>query len=88
MIVAGEITRDVVRTFQHHSIFRYTENNGQLVLENILRRFNNEHWAVGYCQGMNYVVATILIALVDPELKYFCEENETKNTHTNCRMFV
>ena len=65
----GEISRDVVRTFQRHQLFRNTENGGQAVLERVLRRISETNWGLGYCQGMNYVAGAIMIAQIDPDVK-------------------
>ena len=55
----GEVLRDVVRTFPGHKFFR--ESTGELMLTRILTAFTLSRPAVGYCQGMNFVCAIVIL---------------------------
>jgi len=55
----GEIARDVVRTFQRLAFFN--ERDSQNSLANILKAVSVYASVVGYCQGMNYVAAILLV---------------------------
>ena len=77
IISIDEINRDVIRTFHNHQLFHYPENHGQEVLDIILRRLSDSFVSLGYCQGMNYVVGSIMIALIDPELNGYYSDNDT-----------
>lgn len=70
----GEIDRDVVRTMPHHPLFSPTSELGELnrsKLQKILLAVSNAHLDVGYCQGMNFVAATLLINLNMDEINAF-----------------
>ena len=73
----GEISRDVCRTFPNHLLFRHKELGGQSILESVLRKVSENYFGLGYCQGMNYVVGSIMIALIDPELNGYYSDNDT-----------
>ena len=75
--IDGEISRDVCRTFPHHFLFRHKDNGCQNILESVLRKISDDYFGLGYCQGMNYVVGAIMIALVDPELNGYYSDNDT-----------
>lgn len=86
-LILGDISRDVSRTFPTHSLFQSTAELGQQMLENVLRCVSEYFPNIGYCQvelvlflnqGMNFVVAVILIALIDPEGKGFSADSEEK----------
>lgn len=74
----GEIGRDVIRTFHNHQLFHIAENQGQEVLDCILRGISDQYLSIGYCQGMNYVVGAMLVGIIDPELAHYCD--------TDCKM--
>jgi hypothetical protein len=56
--VEGEILRDITRTFPDNEFFRA---QGQDMLANVLRAVSVFSPAVSYCQGMNYVAASLLL---------------------------
>lgn len=58
----GEISRDVPRTFVDHPLFSLSDGVGQRLLFNTLTALAVRYPHVGYCQGMNFVVAVMLIA--------------------------
>jgi hypothetical protein len=68
----GEILRDVSRTFPSAEFFK-DEGKGQNMLANVLKACLRAEPGVGYCQGMNFVAATLLRACV--------EANDEKRRH-------
>jgi hypothetical protein len=63
----GEILRDLPRTFPHNRLFQGDDSVGQNMLANILRALLVVLKDIGYCQGMNFVTATIMMARVASE---------------------
>jgi hypothetical protein len=63
--VQGEIYRDVGRTMPTNPLFESGE--GQPVLGRILKAVAFCHTDVGYCQGMNFVAAGILLTVLEEE---------------------
>ncbi|KAI9025638.1 rab-GTPase-TBC domain-containing protein [Hyaloraphidium curvatum] len=55
------ISRDVPRTFPKLGMFREDSGPGQELLGSILRAYSLYDGEVGYCQGMSFVVAGMLI---------------------------
>ena len=74
-----------VEPFPYHLLFRHTENRGQSLVENVLRKVSDNYFGLGYCQGMNYVVGTIMIALIDPELNGYYSDNDTDELQSRIR---
>ncbi|ETL92223.1 hypothetical protein, variant 1 [Phytophthora nicotianae P10297] len=64
--VEGEIDRDIERTFPANPLFS-EEGDGRRLLGNVLKAVAHYADDVGYCQGMNYVVAALLIAMKDAQ---------------------
>ncbi|ETO74376.1 hypothetical protein, variant 1 [Phytophthora nicotianae P1976] len=64
--VEGEIDRDIERTFPANPLFS-EEGVGRRLLGNVLKAVAHYADDVGYCQGMNYVVAALLIAMKDAQ---------------------
>lgn len=50
---------------------------GEYLLETVLRIISDTYFGIGYCQGMNYVVGTVMIGLIDPELNGYYSDNDT-----------
>ena len=46
-------------------------------ITNILKGIAYKRPGINYCQGMNYVVGSIMIALIDPELNGYYSDNDT-----------
>jgi len=70
----AEIQRDVVRTMPSHSTFASTSICGEKnrdKLFDLLRAVSAAEPAVGYCQGMNFVAATLLLNLEMNQEKSF-----------------
>ena len=64
---AGAITRDLDRT-SDQPLFADAQSLGQRVLLRVLRAYSAFDPEVGYCQGMNWVVATLIVAVVSADV--------------------
>ncbi|KAF7288670.1 ABC1-domain-containing protein [Mycena chlorophos] len=61
------ITRDLGRTFPHHDYFNNGQGIGQENLFNVLKAYSLYDELVGYCQGLPFVVAILLLNMPDEE---------------------
>ena len=61
------ITRDLGRTFPHHAFFAGATGLGQENLFNVLKAYSLQDPAVGYCQGLPFVAAVLLLNMPDEE---------------------
>ncbi|KAF8658292.1 hypothetical protein AX16_002064 [Volvariella volvacea WC 439] len=61
------ITRDLGRTFPHHDFFTDGQGIGQENLFNVLKAYSLYDHQVGYCQGLPFVVAILLLNMPDEE---------------------
>ncbi|KAF9012346.1 rab-GTPase-TBC domain-containing protein [Cyathus striatus] len=61
------ITRDLGRTFPHHEFFTDGQGIGQENLFNVLKAYSLYDPQVGYCQGLPFVVAILLLNMPDEE---------------------
>ncbi|KIJ18699.1 hypothetical protein PAXINDRAFT_167263 [Paxillus involutus ATCC 200175] len=61
------ITRDLGRTFPHHEFFKDGQGIGQENLFNVLKAYSIYDPQVGYCQGLPFVVAVLLLNMPDEE---------------------
>ncbi|KAJ7072301.1 rab-GTPase-TBC domain-containing protein [Mycena amicta] len=61
------ITRDLGRTFPHHDFFTDGQGIGQENLFNVLKAYSLYDEPVGYCQGLPFVVAILLLNMPDEE---------------------
>ncbi|EGN99714.1 hypothetical protein SERLA73DRAFT_179863 [Serpula lacrymans var. lacrymans S7.3] len=61
------ITRDLGRTFPHHEFFTDGQGIGQENLFNVLKAYSLYDTQVGYCQGLPFVVAILLLNMPDEE---------------------
>ncbi|KAK0461083.1 rab-GTPase-TBC domain-containing protein [Desarmillaria tabescens] len=61
------ITRDLGRTFPHHDFFTDGDGIGQENLFNVLKAYSLYDSQVGYCQGLPFVVAILLLNMPDEE---------------------
>ncbi|EFI28145.1 hypothetical protein CC1G_14172 [Coprinopsis cinerea okayama7 len=61
------ITRDLGRTFPHHTFFTDGQGIGQENLFNVLKAYSLYDPQVGYCQGLPFVVAILLLNMPDEE---------------------
>ncbi|ETW80423.1 hypothetical protein HETIRDRAFT_409881 [Heterobasidion irregulare TC 32-1] len=64
------ITRDLGRTFPHHTFFTDNQGIGQENLFNVLKAYSIYDPQVGYCQGLPFIVAVLLLNMPDEEA--FC----------------
>jgi len=60
-----QIRLDLKRTFANHKFFKTSEGRDKLF--NILKAYSIYNKEVGYCQGMSYVCATLLIQLEEKQ---------------------
>ena len=56
-----------VRTFPHHAFFTDGHGIGQENLFNVLKAYSLQDPAVGYCQGLPFVAAVLLLNMPDEE---------------------
>ncbi|KAF5393280.1 hypothetical protein D9757_000605 [Collybiopsis confluens] len=61
------ILRDLGRTFPHHDFFTDGQGIGQENLYNVLKAYSIFDPQVGYCQGLPFVVAILLLNMPDEE---------------------
>jgi len=61
------ITRDLGRTFPHHDFFTDGQGIGQENLFNVLKAYSLYDPLVGYCQGLPFIVAILLLNMPDEE---------------------
>ncbi|KAI0092977.1 rab-GTPase-TBC domain-containing protein [Irpex rosettiformis] len=64
------IYRDLGRTFPHHAFFTEGQGIGQENLFNVLKAYSLYDSSVGYCQGLPFIVAILLLNMPDEEA--FC----------------
>ncbi|KAI0699221.1 RabGAP/TBC [Cytidiella melzeri] len=64
------INRDLGRTFPHHAFFTEGQGIGQENLFNVLKAYSLYDPQVGYCQGLPFVAAILLLNMPDEEA--FC----------------
>ncbi|KAL7695635.1 rab-like GTPase activating protein [Lotmaria passim] len=66
--LASVIERDLDRTFPTHRLFADgAQGPGQQMLRNILRAYANYNVKVGYCQGMGFLAATLILQIEEEE---------------------
>ena len=63
----GYISRDIDRTFPGLKMWTEDWKSGNNKLYNVLKAYSNYDQEVGYCQGLNYVVALMLFYISDEE---------------------
>ncbi|CAD2213225.1 rab-like GTPase activating protein [Angomonas deanei] len=69
----GVIERDLDRTFPTHRKFDSGANGeGQQALRRMLRAYANYNRGVGYCQGMGFLAATLLLQINEEERAFWC----------------
>lgn len=77
----GEIMRDVGRTCPGHPFFDTKKGQpGEILLARVLCATLSSTPNIGYCQGMNFVVAMLLLARIP---KYMLEESYLKYDREN-----
>mmetsp|Transcript_26703 Transcript_26703/g.23657 ORF Transcript_26703/g.23657 Transcript_26703/m.23657 type:complete len:111 (+) Transcript_26703:421-753(+) len=75
---AYRIKKDIPRTFPDNNFFKENEKERQRNLLNILLAYSNFDPEVGYTQGMNFLVATLIyhVHLEQIEKDYFVIDND------------
>ncbi|ETN41158.1 uncharacterized protein HMPREF1541_03093 [Cyphellophora europaea CBS 101466] len=66
----GLIGKDVGRSFPNVEMFREKDGEGQIMLGRVLKAFSLYDEAIGYCQGLGFVVGPLLMHMSEPEA--FC----------------
>ena len=66
----GLIGKDVGRSFPNVEMFRERDGEGQNMLRRVLKAFSLYDEAIGYCQGLGFVVGPLLMHMSDAEA--FC----------------
>lgn len=62
-----QINRDINRTFPKHIFFQDRGGLGQTLLFNVLKAFSLYNPTVGYCQGMGFIAAMLLIYMEEED---------------------
>jgi hypothetical protein len=65
------IRLDLDRTFASHRLFRERDGAGQTHLSNVLTAYAHHNPSIGYCQGMSFVCATMLMITECDEVETF-----------------
>ncbi|EKX33299.1 hypothetical protein GUITHDRAFT_58412, partial [Guillardia theta CCMP2712] len=60
-----QITKDLKRTLPNHD--RYKTDEAQSALGRVLRAYSLWHPTIGYCQGMNFVCAILLLIMAEED---------------------
>eukprot|EP01094_Clydonella_sp_ATCC50884_P027292 TRINITY_DN7794_c0_g1_i1.p1 TRINITY_DN7794_c0_g1~~TRINITY_DN7794_c0_g1_i1.p1 ORF type:complete len:449 (+),score=199.62 TRINITY_DN7794_c0_g1_i1:50-1396(+) len=66
----GQIQRDIHRTFPKHIFFREQGGMGQTALFNTLKAYAIYDKKVGYCQGMGFIIALLLLYMTEEDAFY------------------
>jgi hypothetical protein len=61
----AQIQRDINRTFPKHIFFREQGGMGQTALFNTLKAYAVYDKRVGYCQGMGFIIALLLLYMTE-----------------------
>jgi len=65
------ITRDLARTFPKHEHFQRRDGLGQESLYNVLKAYSLYDPEVGYCQGISFIVAPLLLNVCNFKLIFY-----------------
>lgn len=76
---ASVIERDLARTFPSHALFREEGGVGQQQLRNILHAYAAVDPEVNYCQGLGFIVATLLTQMSEEEAFWSFHEMMQQN---------
>ena len=63
----GLIGKDVGRSFPNVEMFREKDGEGQQMLRRVLKAFSLYDQAIGYCQGLGFVVGPLLMHMTEAE---------------------
>ncbi|RMZ82763.1 hypothetical protein DV738_g1665, partial [Chaetothyriales sp. CBS 135597] len=66
----GLIGKDVGRSFPNVDLFRDPDGEGQMMLRSVLKAFSLHDVAIGYCQGLGFVVGPLLMHMSEADA--FC----------------
>ena len=70
--IAYAITKDLKRTCLGNEDFKLDHLQGQNPLYNVLNAYAHYDPSIGYCQGMNFIVALLLHVLENEEDSFYC----------------
>jgi len=73
--VESTILKDVTRTFTDLPFFVEDSEAGNNKLFNVLKAYANYDTEVSYVQGINYIVALMLLHIEDEEQVFWCLVN-------------
>jgi hypothetical protein len=65
------IRRDINRTLPQEELFKEKNGQGQSMLFRLLRAIAIRLWDIGYCQSLNFIVATLIGVFPDDEAAVF-----------------
>ncbi|CAF0742723.1 unnamed protein product [Didymodactylos carnosus] len=83
-----QIDLDVHRTYRNHSMFCNRYCSGQKHLFSILAAYSVYNTEIGYCQGMNQIVAFLLLYLPEEETFWALSQLMTQSPYTMFGFFV
>ena len=66
------ILRDINRTFPAHDYFKETGGVGQDSLYKISKAYSVYDQEIGYCQGLSFLAAALLLHVSDVMLYFWC----------------
>jgi hypothetical protein len=69
--VSQQIQKDLHRTYPEHRVFQEREGIGQQALNNVLNAYANYDPEVGYCQGMGFIVACLILQIRNEVLSFW-----------------
>jgi hypothetical protein len=65
------IQKDLHRTFPDHPLFDAPTKYGQVALRNILTAYSAYDSEVGYCQGMGFIAAILIMHMRTEEIAFW-----------------
>ena len=85
--IEGEIIRDATRTYQYLPLFQ-KDQIGVEMLKKILLAVAKARPEVGYCQGMNFVVATMILVAVTDDKEFSLEKKNSITGYSYAQMMI
>lgn len=83
--LADVIARDLDRTFPTNRLFSMKSGQGQQMLCRILHAYANYNPGVGYCQGMGFLAATLILQVEEEEDVFWAFVAVMENTKYNMK---
>ena len=69
-LTLDDIEKDIDRTFPQHVLFEAADSPGQASLRRLLRWYASVDGELGYCQGMAFIAAMMLIYMAEEDAFY------------------